>query len=762
MSKIKKVLVLLLCILVLLSTSFFLLKKYFTPVYQGKLQLKTLSTQGQVFFDKYGVPHIESSNRSDLYKMLGYTVAQDRYFQIQLQKMIASGRLSEWFGSKTIDTDTTLRTIGVKHYMTQWYKKNKSKLNPQLVSDLDSWLIGVNECFKTCAKPIELILLGKNPEMITAEDVLAFSGIVAFSFSKAYFTDALTTQLFKTLPQLHFEDFVGEKLSDYKKSASSKTDSIPMKSVPEIDSEGLIPQIDGSQSWVISPQRSASGFATLANDPHIAFSNPGVWYEAHIKSNHFELYGYFIPIIPFALIGHNTTKAWALTMSNSDEIDLLKTDRTELLTERTEIILVNKDKPVELKIKDTAFGPVINHLLKNNENVIMSWDFYRDDNLIIETFFDLAEATELTQFYQALRKGRAPGLNVSWADKNGNIAWRILGYFPKRSEPNWKIRDVTDADLTHLSNLDNSIDDATIPQMENPLTGYILSANQKPPFKYNESEVKGYWESNERYNALDKVFQQNEKISIEQQTKMFINNEFFGAEQRLKKMLEIIHSHPNLVEKLKQWDGQADLENRAQGFYLVWIDEIMKEILTTHLNQTQQEQFCSTSGYWKFATRIIDNPGSPWWNGQYASVLQKAFLTTEKHMNQTHGSFENWSWKKMHQVTYEHPLGKVPALQKVFNLGPYPVDGGFMVPNAFRHKLCSGNFNVTSGASTRRLVDFKNPLETLGVLPTGNSGSIFSPHYKDQVELYHTGKLRAQTLNWNKIRKFDSVLIFTP
>ena len=742
---------------------YFYSKIHFTPIYKGKITLPGLGTMTNVYYDDYGIPHISStSNRSDLYKTFGYTVAQDRFFQIQMQKMIGSGRLSEWFGDKTIETDKTIRSIGIKHYMTKWYAKNKNKLNPELVSDLNAWLEGVNTCIDKCPRPIEMILLGIKPERITAEDVLAFSGIMSFSFSKAYFSDAIISKLSTQISDAELNELVDGAISNIKSNKTSEinTSFFDFKSITELDPENFIPSLDGSQSWVISPEKSASGFATLANDPHIAFSNPSVWYEAHLKAPDFELYGHFVPIIPFALIGHNRDKAWALTMSTSDEIDLLLDPDKNHYTERVEKIIVKNSPPIELVIQDTEFGPVINQLLKSDQNAIMAWHYFRDDNYAIEAFYDLAHAKSVNEFHRAINKGRAPGLNVSWADKSGNIAWKILGYFPKRSTPFWKIRTVTQKDIDSLHNMNLAVDDKDIPQMTNPKQGYILSANQKPPFEYDETKISGYWEPSERFNALTLDLDSAAKIDLEAQKKMFLNNNFYGSAQRLKKMLDFVQTDDQIKQALQAWDSQATLENKSQGFYHIWIDNIMKIALEKKLTPVEHDQFCMTSNYWKFATRIIDNPDSTWWNGAYKTILQTSFDQTLTYFHKNFGDTTSWSWGKLHQVEFEHPLGKVKPLNYLFNIGPFPVSGGYMVPNAYRHKLCTHAFVVTGGASTRRLVDFKNVEDSIGILPTGNSGVPFSKHYNNQVQMYLKGEFRPQLIQWERIERFPDHVQF--
>lgn len=745
----KKVFILVFLAIMLCAAAFYFYIRYQTaPIYQGQIRMPQLKEPVHVYYDNYGIPHIRAENRADLYKAYGYVVMQDRFFQIQMQKMIASGRLSEWFGGATLPTDKVLRNLGAKHYMSQWLKLNLPKINPQLVKDLKSWLIGVNECVKKCPRPIELILLREQPEEITMEDVLAFSAVMSFTFTKNYFSDALLSQLARNVQGQQLDEIVGTTTS----ATLSFATKVRSKSLDIIDPLNYLPQMDGSQSWVISPQKSVSGFATLANDPHIGYSNPGVWYEAHLKSPDFELYGHFVPIIPFALIGHNLNKAWALTMSYTDDLDLLRSSSATQIIERTEILYVKNGPALELKLQDTPHGPIINELLQNKNNTILDWHYYHNDNYIIESFYDLALAENLDQFYSAVKKGKAPGLNISWADKSGNIAWKILGYFPFRKEPFWKIRDT--------NNQTETLPDSQVPSLENPEVGYILSANQKPPIKFDEKNVVGFWDRGERYAVLNQQLQSKEKIDLDFQRKLFVNNTFLQASDRLKKMLSLIQGSHEVVQMLNQWNGEADIDNQAQGFYHMWLDEIARAILGKYFDSIQFEQFCSTPNYWKFILFVIDHPQSTWWDNQRQSILQSTFEKTLNFFSTKFGNTENWKWGKLHTVEYEHPLGKLKILRPIFNLGPYPAEGGSMIPNAFRHKFCSSNFNVTGGASTRRLIDFKNPAESWGILPTGNSGSPFSKHYGNQVDLYLRGELRPQIMNWDAIQAFKDHLEF--
>lgn len=748
----KKTVVFLLGVIGLIGALSFYTYFHFKPQYNGEFKLEGLSAPVNVHYDNFGIPHIEAKNKKDLYRAYGYVVAQDRFFQMQFHKKVASGRLSEWFGSKTIETDKLLRNVGFHRWSKAWLGRNQSKLNPELLENVESWLAGVNHCFAKCPRPLEMILLRAEAEPLDLADVLAFSGVMSFSFTKAYNLDAVITDIMGDLsPNMLFE-LTGKK--QVSKGRLQAEIELPLQN--KLDPMGILPNFDGSQSWVIAPTKSASGHAVLVNDPHIAHSNPGVWYEAHLKSPNFELYGHFVPVIPFSLIGHNLNKAWALTMSNADELDLILQKDVESFTTVNEEIKVKGAEAIQFPVKLTEWGPVISQIVKTNRNFIMHWGFFNEDNFIIESFYDLNNANKIENFHSALAKGSAPGLNISWADKEGNIAWKMFGDFPHRKHNSWSAAELKAGESPYEGiwpKEDN-------PSMLNPKQGFILSANQKPPVQIDETKIQGYWDSSERYDSLYKKISEKEKISTDYNNSLFLLNNLEGARDRLQSLIREVEINDEIVLKqLQNWGGDAGPDNLALGFYFEWIDAISREVLLQKMNEKQLEQFCDTNAYWIFSMKLIDNKSSDWWNSKRGEILQKSFDYTLRFMRNTYGDPAKWRWSEMHLWTIESPLGKVKPLNKLFNLGPYKIGGSFMVPNAQRHRFCRGKFDVSSGPSTRRIVDFKNPEKSWGILPSGNSGVIFSPFYKDQTSLFLAGKLRPQEMNWIEIRKNTLKLI---
>ncbi len=750
----KKIILSLLCLLVLVGFAVVFVFVHFTPKYKGDLFIDGLSAPVTVTYDQYGIPHIEAKNRKDLYLAYGYVVAQDRFFQIQLQKRIASGRLSEWFGTASIKTDEVLRTLGFHRWAKSFLKTQKNKHNPDFIADVEAWISGVNACFEQCPRPLEMVLLRQEPEKLDLEDIFAFAGSMSFSFTKVFAYDAILTDVASKLTPKMLADLTGAP--SVKPIASLMRTPLRLPLMKDLDPMGLLPNMEGSQSWVIAPQKSVSGKAVLVNDPHIGFSLPGVWYEAHLKTNGFELYGHFCPILPFALLGHNADKAWALTMSDADDLDLIVPKELKSFATINEVIKVKGQDDIVYPVKVTEWGPVISSLLKSDKDFVMHWLFFQDDNYIIEGFHDLNHITKLEQFHGALAKGTSPGLNVSWADKDGHIAWKIFGRFPLYRAENWKAIELSEGQKPYLGYVPASEN----PGGQDPSQGYILSANQKPPVKFDEKRIRGYWDSNERYETLDKRIRSKTKLDLKDHEELLAVEELEGARQRLQSLLqEVTSEDTDVLDILRNWNGEASLKNKALGFYFEWIDAMAQSVLLAKFTEDQLKQFCDTHGYWLFMMRLLDDKTSEWWRGERRKILQKSFEDTSLHMRTTYGPPDKWEWGSMHPLILENPLGQVKPLDRIFNLGPFPVGGSFMTPNAQRHAFCRGQFNVSAGPSTRRIVDFAHPLKSYGILPSGNSGVIFSPYYRDQLEMYLKGNLRPQLMDWDEIHKEKKVLV---
>jgi penicillin amidase len=456
-----------------------------------------LSHEVKVYFDTYGIPHIYADNEKDAFRALGYVHAQDRLWQMELMRRIASGKLSEIFGVDLLGTDKFFLAIGIDEAS----KKTVAELdsNDPAVQLSQAYLDGINQFMEEGPTPIEFYLTGVKKRPFELKDIYNTMGYMAFSFAMAHKTDPLLTNIRNKLGPEYLKDLeIGSDTSStWIKNYRSTSDTVQnkvVKMVAEAMEKLPVPQFIGSNSWVIAPEKTKAGKVILANDPHIGFSQPSVWYEAHISTPTYKKYGYHIAGIPFPLLGHNHKLAYGLTMFENDDTDFYyeednPADTTTYkashgwkkyeMEHRT--IEVKGKKDVKFSFKKSAHGPILNGLTEGIEGsrpIAMSWMYTRSDNQLLQAVYGMAKANDIAEFKAALPKIHAPGLNIMYGDAEGNVAWWASAKLYKMPEGiNTKfILDGSSGKQEPLEYLDFSEN----PQAVNPPWHYVYSANNQP------------------------------------------------------------------------------------------------------------------------------------------------------------------------------------------------------------------------------------------------------------------------------------------
>jgi penicillin amidase len=300
------------------------------PQRKGTLSLTALQSPVTVRYDERGVPHIRAENEADLYRALGYVQAQDRLFQMEMMRRLSQGELAEVLGPKLADVDRLFRTLGIRaHAKAAVARMDQSSLSAKALA---AYLDGINQFQATHPAPIEFDLLGIPKRPFTAQDTFAVTGYLAYSFAATFRTEPALTFVRDKLGAGYLKIFdldwrpEGVLLAG-SGGAMTAQDWQGLNRIAQISQEALadagLPQYQGSNAWAISGSRSAGGKPMLAGDPHIAYSAPAVWYEAHLSAPGFELYGHHQGLVPTALLGHNSQFGWSLTMFENDDIDLI-------------------------------------------------------------------------------------------------------------------------------------------------------------------------------------------------------------------------------------------------------------------------------------------------------------------------------------------------------------------------------------------------------------------------------------------------------
>ncbi|MDR6846694.1 penicillin acylase family protein [Flavobacterium granuli] len=793
MRNLKRALLIFVFFLITLIGSFLIYRSYQKPKYEGDVSLNNIKKETTVYFDEFGVPHIYAQNSKDAMVALGYVHAQDRLWQMELLRRIAPGRLSEVFGSVALKNDKFFAGLGIEEASKKAIS-NLDKNSPAYQLTM-AYLDGINQYLEEGVAPVEFQLLGVKKQKFTIQDVYNIFGYMSFSFAMAQKTDPLLTDIRNKYGMDYLKDFgiEGEFNATKIKISKQKTQeylAIAQSIASLLDQSPVAPFV-GSNSWVIAPPKTKNKKVIFANDPHIGFSQPGTWYEAHLETPDFELYGCYLAGAPFPLLGHNREYAYGLTMFENDDVDFYQEENNpknnnQYKTKngfqdyeiRKKIIKVKDSSDVILNLKVSQHGPIMNDLLadlKSNKPVAMSWIYTQQPIHSIEAIYAISHSKSVDDFRNGVALIAAPGLNVMYGDAKGNVGWWATGKLYKHNNgvnTNF-ILDGANGKDDSLEYLDFSKN----PSAVNPDWNYVYSANNQPE-AIDGFAYPGYYLPEDRAKRITQLLDSKSDWDESSVGEMINDNTSAVAPEVVKKLISNLNlkslskTENEAILFLKSWNGSNNLNDIAPTIYNKWIYLYLKNTFQDELGDEAFKQFLGTHVMKQIVARQISSENSPWWDDvttkdkkeTRSQILAKSFGEAIVALEKQLGSLpSDWKWGKVHSVEYQHPIGKLALLRPFFNVGPFEVSGSVeVINNQFFDFVDDGFYNVKGGPSSRRVIDFSDIENSWGILPTGQSGNPFSSHYKDQAELYNTGKFRKMKLNKKEIIESSTKLVFHP
>jgi len=776
----KKIGYFILALVLLLGVISFIFIQNNKPKYKGIVAMNSLDEEVSIYFDDVGVPHIFADNEIDAYRALGYVHAQDRLWQMELIRRIAAGRLAEIFGTELVKTDKFFRGLGVDAAANKAITELDQNSQHYLLSI--AYLEGINHFIDEGITPIEFKLVGVDKEHYSLKDIYNVYAYMSFSFAQAHKTDPFLTDLKDLLGDQYLLDLdidISPRTTLIKNSRGMKRLASNMGTAVSKLMDGLpVPPFIGSNSWVVGPQRTKNGKVIFANDPHIGFSQPSVWYQAHLITPEREMYGFNLALSPFPLMGHNYDYAYGLTMLENDDIDFYSETPDQKYAIRQEIIKVKNEDDISFEVKTGVHGPVMNDLLENiegDEKITMDWIYTKFDNEMLEASYALSHSSSLQEFKDGVGKIVAPGLNIMYGDARGNIAWFAAAKLFERAEGvHSKFvldgANAIDAQHTYLDFEQN-------PHAINPSWHYVYSANNQPE-EVNGKLYPGYYLPEDRAKRIVELIESSDKVSVEDIEDMINDVESSVTPDLVKIMLNnisIVNLNENEKEALailKDWKGDYTMKQTAPTIYFKFVYLFLKNTFEDEMGEALFEQFLQTHLYKRQIAKQMRWNRSIWWDDirtDEVKELKDEIITRSFHQSitaleaQFGDDLDDWQWSEALSVTHKHAFDKNGTLRSFFNVGPFATDGGIEVINNQLFKLNStGNYDVVAGPSTRRVIDFSDVENGKAILPTGQSGNVFSKHYKDQAEKYLKGEFVKMMLNKEEIKASKDILLLLP
>ncbi|MFO7446468.1 MAG: penicillin acylase family protein [Ignavibacteriaceae bacterium] len=758
------------------------------PKYEGKVPASNISDDIEIYRDSLAIPYIIAKTDEDAAFALGYLHAQERLFSMDLIRRAGEGRMSEVLGSRTLDFDKMFLTAGIKKYAFE----NVNKIDPEVKKILTAYSRGINLFIKEGNLPVEFDVIGYEPYEWKPEHSIIVIRMMGWQLNISWWSDITFAHLVQKLG----EQKVKEILPDFPENAPT---IIPpeLKKAPPVTTDlvktdkafrsfmGFLGSHLGSNNWVVNSNLSASGKPIIANDPHLHYSAPGVWYAAIIRSETWNAEGITLPGVPGIVVGKNQDISWALTNIMVDDCDFyiekLDSSKTNYLLNgqwkklqiRKEKIKVKDSMDVVFEVKSTHRGPIVSdtHLAsalypdKGIKPAVLSmkWmgNIFSDELL---GFLNINKSKNWDDFKSAVSHFSVPGQNFVYADKQGNIGYVFGTRLPARtSNSPTMVYDGT----TDTYDWKGFVPQSEIPVLFNPPSNFIASANNKT-LKNFPYHIGNLWEPPSRYERIVQLLTSKKKHSADdyknyqmdivspyaKEITQFIINAFEG-----KKITD-----SNLavsIEMFNDWDYEFGEYSQVPAIYAVFYKHLLSNTYRDEMGDDMFNEFVFMANIpYRSIIQILNNPSTTWFDNILTTgnietrdiIIRKSLVDALAELEQQFGKdISGWQWGKMHKVVFTHPFGGVSGLlDKVVNIGPYPVGGdGTTLFNTeypfyepieafprFNHK----EFQNTVGPSMRYIFDFANPDEFYLVLPTGQSGNVMSDHYKDMASMWLEGR----------------------
>jgi len=719
------------------------------PVESDRISVKGIGEPIEILVDGWGVPHVTAQNEEDLFFACGFFHAQERMWQMEIQRRAGAGRLSEILGKAALPRDRFLRNLGLKEAAQKSYEK-LSRGERELMT---AYSRGINFWMKSRGWnwPPEFLILRFRPEPWHPMDCLLIKEVMSLLLCTDYPSELMRGNLAKRLGSQKALQILEEEV----------------KAVPEEAGESSSGRLRDffftgeSNNWVVSGDLTKTGKPLLASDPHLQISVPPIWYEIHLHCPTINVMGASIPGLPFVVIGHNEYIAWGLTNSGLDVQDLyierLDEDGTRYrnfdgwkpLQKNEEVFHVRgRKEPDRMTIDWTERGPIISpEIIESLTPLSLRWCIH-DGGQEFKAFFLLNKARNWDEFREALSFYGAPSQNIVYADVEGNIGYWLMGKIPIRDAgaalfpfPGWLEKGRWQAFLEEENKA----------YIYNPEDGIIVTANNRilpESFPYYLSVD---WDMPFRATRIRELLLQEHAHDVT--TFQKIQNDIYAKNsETIFQMLQELPADEGesgrALKLLRNWDRRMG-RGEAPLLYKTFLDFFMEETLKDELG----EDFRSYDFLFRRKNagvmRILAEPKSPWFEKEDSpgsesrdAVVRRSLEKAMAWLKQEYGPQESWDWKTVHAVHYEHLLGKV-LLLRFFNKGSYPVSGDAFTVNS----TYSWGDGTTHGPSFRQIVDLTDIGKSVCVLTSGQSGHFLSRHYDDQIPLWLEGRYHPMLFN---------------
>ena len=765
------------------------------PQTRGELELEGPGAAFTVVRDGHGIPHVFAAAENDAYFALGLLHAQDRLWQLEMNRRIVGGTLAEVLGPGALDTDRFLRTLGVRRNA----ERILGNLDSATRASLQAYADGVNAGIGLAARepwklPPEFLVMGVRPGQWTPADSIGWSTMMAWDLSGNHATELLRfalserldaqrlAELFETDPPAQLPD-----LARLYEGLDRGDVAALMQAIPPGNIDGI-----GSNNWVVDGRHTVSGKPLLANDPHLGLNSPALWYFAHLSAPGLDTIGATLPGLPTVVLGRNQRIAWGFTNTAPDTQDLYleridPADRGRYQTpdgwaafeSRTEVIRVKGAPDVTLQVRETRHGPVISDVhaqlgrtmqarrLDDRYVLAFRWAALAPDDGTMRASFDLHRAQDWTQFTEALRHFAAPQQNMVYADVDGNVGFIAPGRVPVRKPENAfrGLAPVPGWDARY--DWDGFIPYEQLPRIWRPASGAVVTANQNILEAGYPHFISAEWTLPYRHDRIVELLgekQRHDRASFESMQADVLSRPMAELLPMLRQATPATPAGRAALERVAQWDARMVADAPEPLIVTAWVDRLRRLVFEDEVGEglfpLVERQRVRT----RALARALAGSGMERWCDDIRTqpvedcrqLLDRALDESVADLQSRYGEdIAAWKWGSAHEAVSEHrPFSRQALLAKIFEIR-VPSPGDVHTVNVGRNNPWdpAEPFANRWAASLRAIYDLADLDNSRFIHSTGQSGHVLSSHYRDMSERWARVEYLPMVTDRSRIEK---------
>ena len=732
------------------------------PRLDGSVAAKGLAAPVEVVRDPEGVPHIFAKDERDGWFAMGYVHAQDRLWQMEFQRRVSDGRLSEFLGERAFEVDKLMRTLGI----ARMAERIVAHMDAGTRANLEAYSAGVNAFLASDPTlPIEFQVFRIEPRAWKPADSIAWLLVMAWDLSGNWRLELARMRFLAKLGPERTNELMppvpGDKatpLPDFRPLyAAAARETVALAEAYPPRGEAI-----GSNNWALSGARTDTGKPLLANDPHLGLQAPSLWYLAHVATPAGNVVGGTLPGVPFVVLGRNDETAWAFTTTNSDTQDLFiervdPRDPASYVTPtgtakfevRDEVIRVGKEER-HVTVRSTRHGPVLSDVVKSVRDqapagyaIALAWAGLTEDFATARAGFALDRAKSGRDVVEAVRDFTAPHQNVVYADRGGHIGMIAAARVPVRRPDNEAMGRIPVPGWDAKYDWQGFLPFEEMPQWVDPAGGEIVTANDKITPPGYQPFLSVDWFPPYRSDRIRELLGERPKHTlasfeaIQADSLSRLARELLPAVRAARPQTEAGRSAQTL---LAAWGGEMKTGERAPLAFAAWYRELTRLVYADELGSLFEESWDFRATFMiavmkgeNGMERWCDDVGTPR-HETCDELAGRAFDLAAADLQRRYGGII--AWGEAHRAQGIHrPFGVVPVIGRWFNIEPatpgdaYTIDvGHYTIRDA---ALPFGNRHAPS---LRAVYDLADLDRSVYMQSTGQSGNVLSPWYANMAE----------------------------